>query len=80
MKARAETLDGEMVEGYNMYDLFIHSKINIAKDTMPPQMAQQVSQIDPQTLQYQIGSKWYSYNDLQCAVDVWESYTEEIEK
>lgn len=33
--------------------------------------------IDPQTLQYRIGSKYYSYNDLQYAVDVWESYIEE---
>ena len=82
MTSRAKTLDGKWVEGCL---LVIGSNYYITIGTPSPKLKYggdyhldaKVTRVNPQTLRYQIADKWYSYNDLQYAVDVWESYVGE---
>ena len=75
MKAKAQTLEGEWVEGYYVFNT--QDEHLIMRD-ISSMFANK--EIDPQTLQYQIGSKWYSYNNLQCAINMWEECMEAIGK
>ena len=79
MKAKALTLDGVEVEGwYDRRYIERDDKTVITFDYISTDDLEGFEElIDPQTLQYKIGTKYYSYNDLQCAVDVWESYVGE---
>ena len=79
MKAKALTLDDEWVEGwYDRRYVERDDKTIMTFDYISSDDLEAFEElIDPQTLEYQIGSKWYSYNDLQYAVDVWESYVGE---
>ena len=67
MKARAKTLNGDVVEGYSIYDLHMYSTINVAKTGVLEMI--QISTIDPTTLEYQIGGKWYSMKELERRLD-----------
>ena len=58
MIARAETLDGKIVEGYymspNKYQTFIRE---FCANSM-------VYQVDDKTVEYKIGDEWYSMDEL----------------
>jgi len=57
MKAKAKTINGDVIEGHYFYDVVNASECIYSTEDITIGAA---IKIDPTTLEYQVGSEWYS--------------------